>query len=92
MPVQKMGGRQYVGFTNPKLSGKWEAYNGLISYTFSVTDGMITYDGEKGHLVIGSAIYEPKTINPIDSPDQLLHTIKTHQQGKTDFPSFCEEA
>ncbi len=65
---------------------------GLKSYTYSVTDGTITYYGESGHQVAAPAIYKPKTINPIASPDELRNIISIHQQGKTDFPTFCEQA
>ena len=65
---------------------------GLKKYIFSVTDGAITYYGESGQQVAEPAIYEPKTINPVASPDELRHIILIHQQGKTDLPTFCEQA
>jgi uncharacterized protein YbcV (DUF1398 family) len=65
---------------------------GLRKYIYSVIDGAITYYGESGHQVAAPAIYEHKTINPIASPDELRHTISIHQQGNTDFSTFCEQA
>lgn len=65
---------------------------GLKRYIFDVTDGTVTYYGESGHQVAASAIYDPKTINPVASPDELKHIIAIHQQGKTGFATFCEQA
>ncbi|MBS1526268.1 MAG: DUF1398 domain-containing protein [Bacteroidetes bacterium] len=65
---------------------------GLKRYTYSVTDGTITYYGENGYQVPAPAIYEPKSINPDASPQLLRHVIAIHQQGQTDFPAFCEQA
>lgn len=65
---------------------------GLKSYSYNVTDGTITYYGENGHQVDAPAIYEPKTINLIASPDELRRIISIHQQGKTDFLTLCEQA
>jgi len=66
--------------------------HGLKKYIYSVTDGAIIYYGESGHQLAEPAIYEPKTINPVASPDELRHIILIHQQGKTDLPTFCEQA
>jgi uncharacterized protein YbcV (DUF1398 family) len=65
---------------------------GLKSYTYSVTDGTITYFGEDGHQVVAPAIYQPKTINPVGSSGQLQQAIIIHQQGQTDFLTFCQQA
>jgi uncharacterized protein YbcV (DUF1398 family) len=65
---------------------------GLKKYIFSVIDGTITYYGQSGHQVAAPAIYEHKTINPVASPEELRHIITIHQQGKTDFPTFCDQA
>jgi uncharacterized protein YbcV (DUF1398 family) len=64
---------------------------GLKKYTYSVSDGAITYYGENGYHVHAPAIYEPKSINSDASPEQLRHVIATHQQGQTDFPTFCQQ-
>lgn len=65
---------------------------GLKRYTYSVTDGTITYYGENGYEVLAPAIYASKSINPVSSSEQLRHAIAIHQQGQTDFPTFCEQA
>jgi uncharacterized protein YbcV (DUF1398 family) len=64
----------------------------LKRYVFSVGDGSAIYYGEKECQVVSPAIYIPKTINPESLPDQLRHTIAIHQQGQTDFLTFCTQA
>jgi uncharacterized protein YbcV (DUF1398 family) len=65
---------------------------GLKRYTYNVTNGTITYYGENGHVVSAPAIYAPKAINQVAAPDELRHIILIHQQGETDFPTFCAQA
>lgn len=65
---------------------------GLKKYIYNVINGAITYYGENGYQIATSAIYETKTINSVASPDELRHIISIHQQGKTDLPTFCEQA
>ena len=65
---------------------------GLRRYIFSVNDGHTTYYGDNGHEVSSPAIYPLKTINANSSADALRQTITIHQQGKTDFPTFCTQA
>jgi uncharacterized protein YbcV (DUF1398 family) len=65
---------------------------GLKRYIFSVTDGSTTYYGENGHKVSAPAIYATKSIVAEASPEVLRETISIHQQGKTDFATFCEQA
>ena len=65
---------------------------GLKRYTFDVVDGKVTYYGESGYQVAAQAVYAPKTINQVASPDELSHIITIHQQGKNDFLTFCQQA
>ena len=65
---------------------------GLIKYVFNVKDGSIIYYGTGDHRVEAGALYEPMSINLIASPEKLRRTISIHQQGQTDFPTFCEQA
>jgi uncharacterized protein YbcV (DUF1398 family) len=65
---------------------------GLISYTFMVTDGAIIYNGAKGHEVRSMAKYPPLTINKNSSAETLYYNITIHQQGQTDFLTFCKQA
>jgi uncharacterized protein YbcV (DUF1398 family) len=65
---------------------------GLIRYEFNVNDGSIIYYGSNDHQVKGEGIYASQTINSQASPEALRHTIAIHQQGQTDFLTFCRQA
>ncbi len=62
---------------------------GLLHYDFMVKDGRINYHGENGFLVSGDPIYGEKTISVQASPAAVKQIITEHQQGKSDFPTFC---
>jgi len=64
---------------------------GLARYIYSVIDGSIIYYGNE-HTVSAPAIYTPKSISLNASTDMLRGIIATHQQGKTDFITFCQQA
>jgi uncharacterized protein YbcV (DUF1398 family) len=62
---------------------------GLIRYEYWVTDGHIIYYGENGHVVNSGSRYKPNVIASSTSISQLQHIISIHQQGQTDFLTFC---
>ena len=65
---------------------------GLISYEYLVSDGTTVYYGENGYEVVSDARYAPLAIASISSASALRHTITIHQQGQTDFLTFCGQA
>jgi uncharacterized protein YbcV (DUF1398 family) len=65
---------------------------GLITYEFKVADGSIIYYGQNGYQVNSAAKYALLTIAGQSSADDLRHTIAIHQQGQTDFVTFCRQA
>ena len=65
---------------------------GLIRYDFFVNDGRVLYYGENGHLVKSGPRYDALAIGAISSAAKLRHTIAIHQQGQTDFLTFCKQA
>ncbi|OOQ58261.1 DUF1398 domain-containing protein [Mucilaginibacter pedocola] len=65
---------------------------GLITYEYWVADGHTIYYGEGGHRVSSPAIYESLQIASSSSADALRNTITIHQQGQTDFITFCKQA
>ncbi len=64
---------------------------GLLRYEFWVDNGRIIYYGANDHVINSSAKYLHKDISPRSSADQLKNIIAIHQQGKTDFITFCNE-
>lgn len=65
---------------------------GLLKYEFWVGNGRIIYYGSSGHQVNSDPKYPQIQIAYNSSPEQLQHTIKIHQQGLTDFITFCKQA
>lgn len=65
---------------------------GLLRYEFMVTDGSVLYHGADGYRVEREGSYGPLTIGEPVSAPALRTAIAIHQQGKTDFPTFCKEA
>lgn len=45
-----------------------------------------------GFNIQGESKYPNMTINPNSSAEKLKHTISIHQQGQTDYPTFCNQA
>lgn len=64
---------------------------GVIHYDTYVADGRTTYYGTNDFVVLGVAKYPLITINSYGSADKLRYSISIHQQGQTDFPTFCTE-
>jgi uncharacterized protein YbcV (DUF1398 family) len=65
---------------------------GLVTYEYMVEDGSVTYLGHNGYQVKSRAKYTPLKISKAANADLLKHTITIHQQGKTDFKTFCNAA
>jgi uncharacterized protein YbcV (DUF1398 family) len=65
---------------------------GLVRYEYLVDDGTTVYYGEYGYEVKSAARYEPFAIAAESSASALRHIIAIHQQGQTDFLTFCRQA
>lgn len=65
---------------------------GLAYYDFFVTDGHVEYVASSGEMVVAPATYARKTIATTPKADALRHIISIHQQGQTDFETFCQQA
>lgn len=65
---------------------------GLRRYEYLVQDGTTVYYGDNAQQVKSLPIYADKEINDSSSAAALRHTIVIHQQGQTDFLTFCQQA
>jgi uncharacterized protein YbcV (DUF1398 family) len=65
---------------------------GLVSYEHLVEDGTTVYHGENNYEIRSAARYSTLTIADKSSAPALRHTIVIHQQGQTDFMTFCHQA
>jgi hypothetical protein len=65
---------------------------GLVGYEFMVTDGSAVYYGADGYKVNREPGYAPQPIMRPASPMALREAMGIHQQGGSDFPTFCRQA
>jgi uncharacterized protein YbcV (DUF1398 family) len=64
---------------------------GITHYEFGVANGLNTYYGDQ-HQATDEPKYEHLFIADRPSKEALSHAISIHQQGQTDFKTFCQMA
>lgn len=65
---------------------------GLVRYEYMVIDGRTVYYGADGYKIDSGSMYDNLQISTNPSPADLEYIIKVHQQGQTDFITFCNQA
>lgn len=65
---------------------------GVTHYDNYVADGRTVYFGTNNFSIRGEPKYSAMLINANSSADKLKHSISIHQQGQTDYPTFCNQA
>lgn len=65
---------------------------GVTHYDNFVSDGRTKYFGKNDFTLDGVSKYTKIEVNDIGSSDNLKHAILIHQQGQTDYPTFCKQA
>ncbi len=65
---------------------------GMDYYDFFVVDGHAKYVQNNGDFIESPAIYENKNISNTSDSTLLKHIINIHQNGETDFLTFCEQS
>ncbi|QSE96058.1 DUF1398 domain-containing protein [Fulvivirga lutea] len=64
---------------------------GVSNYETYVTDGHTDYFGSNNDVVTSPAKYQPLTIAKQSDFEQFKNDLKAHQNGKTDYPTFCAD-
>lgn len=64
---------------------------GILSYETYVTDGQTVYFGLDEYMLSSSAKYESLQIALTLSLENFKRDLKAHQQGQTDYPTFCKD-
>lgn len=64
---------------------------GVISYHTYVSDGHIMYVGLGNYERQSPAKYSSMTIADPADRDQFIQDLRTHQQGGSDYPTFCNQ-
>lgn len=64
---------------------------GVTYYETFVSDGHTDYHGANNYKTSSVAKYDTLTIAEEPNIEQFKADIKAHQQGKTDYPTFCKD-
>jgi len=64
---------------------------GLIHYETFVTDGHSDYYGKDNYKTSSTSKYDNLVVAPEANAEQFKADLKIHQQGKTDYPTFCKD-
>jgi len=62
---------------------------GVTGFETFVTDGHTVYFGSDGAKIQSAAIYTTLKLADESDKNQFLEDLKDHQQGKTNYQTFC---
>jgi len=64
---------------------------GLLSYETFVADGHTDYYGANNYKITSPSKYDVLSVAEISDEVLFKARLKTHQQGGTDYPTFCND-
>jgi uncharacterized protein YbcV (DUF1398 family) len=64
---------------------------GVTNYETFVSDGHTNYYGVDDYKTSSMAMYEVLSIAEISNTSQFKADLIAHQQGKTNYPTFCSD-
>ncbi|MDW8543172.1 DUF1398 family protein [Staphylococcus sp. KG4-1] len=82
--------QQYTGVDFPKLFQAFKAM-GIAINTVDIQNGTTIYTRQSGEQIIDRGVKSTVPISHHTDKEQIQESLKQHQIGKTDFPSFCDE-
>lgn len=65
---------------------------GVISYSIYVNDGHTDYQGIDNFHLVSDAKYPTLTIAENGDIERLKHALSIHQQGQTNYMTFCKHS
>lgn len=65
---------------------------GVTGYDTYVSDGHAVYCGENDFQITAEAKYPVLAVADSSNQVDFNHKLKLHQQGQTDYPTFCRDA
>ncbi|AJR03366.1 DUF1398 domain-containing protein [Siansivirga zeaxanthinifaciens] len=65
---------------------------GVTHYDNFVSDGRTKYYGKTNFTLDGEAKYSKIKVNNLSTSKDLKDAISIHQNGQTDYPTFCKQA
>lgn len=82
--------QQYTGVNFPKLFQAFKAM-GITINTVDIQNGTTVYTHQSGEQITDKGVKSTVPISHHTDKEQLQESLKQHQIGETDFPSFCDE-
>lgn len=64
---------------------------GVSQYITYVKDGHAVYNAKTGYQAVAPARYEPLSIAQVSDLAEFQTRLKAHQNGQTDYPTFCKD-
>jgi uncharacterized protein YbcV (DUF1398 family) len=65
---------------------------GVKNYTSYVNNGHVRYESVDGETIQSPAKYAELTVSQQSNGAQFKHDLKVHQQGGTDYLTFCSDS
>ena len=87
-----------VAHSKVKSGADYPAYvkeiikQGVTEYETYVKDGKTVYFGVNNYHIESGPKYEPLVVNSTSDTEAFKKDLKSHQEGKTDYITFCAEA
>lgn len=63
---------------------------GVTGFVTWVIDSHTDYSGAGDYKTSSAAMYDPLSISQEVNPNQFEAYLRMHQQGQTDYPTFCQ--
>ncbi len=64
---------------------------GVTNYETFVSDGHTVFEGNEEYKIISEPKYNALIISDLVNVEQFKSDLKDHQQGKTDYMTFCND-
>lgn len=64
---------------------------GVISYKVSLSQGIVQYHGKENFKIQSPTGIDSLRIAPLLNVEQFKSDLKNHQQGNTDYQTFCHD-
>lgn len=65
---------------------------GVKGYDTFVNDGHVEYFGADNHRAVATETYDNITIAPFANKERFIEFLVIHQEGQTDYLTFCNHA
>ncbi|SFQ35059.1 DUF1398 domain-containing protein [Parafilimonas terrae] len=65
---------------------------GVLFYEHFVSDGHIQYHGSNNFILSADAKWAPVEVAERGNKENLKHSLLIHQQGQTDYLTFCRQS